>query len=197
MSTGPLTSDRILEAAEETLRRFGPAKTTVVDVARALHVSHGSVYRHFPTKAALRDAVVNQWLERMHPPLLAVASEDGPAPERLYRFLRTLMDTKWAHAQHDPEVFAAFAELGVETRIPVLAHVDFVVAQMTRIVAAGVARGEFVSADPAASAQAVFDATVRFHHPAHREEWRLPAINGSFEGVWALILDGLVPRTGS
>ena len=38
-----LTADRILEAAEEVLRRHGPAKTNVVDVARALGVSHGSV----------------------------------------------------------------------------------------------------------------------------------------------------------
>ena len=30
-----LTRDRILEAAEEVLRRFGPSKATVVDVARA------------------------------------------------------------------------------------------------------------------------------------------------------------------
>ena len=37
--------------------RRRPAKATVVDVARALGVSHGSVYRHFPTKAALREAV--------------------------------------------------------------------------------------------------------------------------------------------
>ena len=41
-----LTPERILEAAEGVLRRFGPAKTTVVDVARVLGVSHGSIYRH-------------------------------------------------------------------------------------------------------------------------------------------------------
>jgi AcrR family transcriptional regulator len=192
--SGPLTAERILEAAEETLRRFGPAKTTVVDVARALGVSHGSVYRHFPTKADLRDAVVARWLERMHPSLIAVAESAGPAPERLRAFLRTLMDIKWTHAKDDPEVFAAYAELGVDARIPVLAHVDLVVAQMTRIVADGVARGEFVSDDPAATAKAVFDATVRFHHPVHCCEWRLPTISQSFDGVWALLLNGLVPR---
>ncbi len=31
----PLTLDRIVSAAEDVLRRFGPAKATVVDVARA------------------------------------------------------------------------------------------------------------------------------------------------------------------
>ena len=59
-----LTAERILDATEEVLRRYGPAKATVVDVARALGVSHGSVYRHFRTKAALRDAVTERWLDR-------------------------------------------------------------------------------------------------------------------------------------
>src|SRR5437764_9398230 len=93
-----LTSEQILEAAQDTLRRFGPAKTTVVDVARALGVSHGSVYRHFPTKAALRDAVVDRWLQRLHPPLAAVADREGPAPERVRELLQTLKDAKWSQA---------------------------------------------------------------------------------------------------
>ena len=56
-----LTSDQILVAAEDVLRRYGPEKANVVDVARALGVSHGSVYRHFPSKAALRGAVTDRW----------------------------------------------------------------------------------------------------------------------------------------
>ena len=62
-----------IEAAEEVLRRFGPAN--VVDVARALGVSHGSVYRHFPSKAALRDAVTERWLAEISGPLEGVATE--------------------------------------------------------------------------------------------------------------------------
>ncbi|HEY1384219.1 MAG TPA: TetR/AcrR family transcriptional regulator, partial [Dongiaceae bacterium] len=68
---GVLTREKILEAAEDVLRRFGPSKTTVVDVARALGVSHGSVYRHFPSKAALREAVLERWLHRISDPLEA------------------------------------------------------------------------------------------------------------------------------
>ena len=62
MPDAVLTRERILEAAEDALRRYGPAKANVVDVARALAVSHGSVYRHFPSKASLRDAVTERWL---------------------------------------------------------------------------------------------------------------------------------------
>ena len=57
----PLTRDQIITAAENVLRRFGPAKATVVDVARALGVSHAAVYRHVANKAALRDP----WLMRV------------------------------------------------------------------------------------------------------------------------------------
>jgi AcrR family transcriptional regulator len=79
--SGPLTRERILEAAEDTLRRFGPGKTTVVDVARALGVSHGTVYRHFASKTELRDSVLEQWLERRVAPLLPIVEEtDGPDP---------------------------------------------------------------------------------------------------------------------
>ena len=46
----PLTRDRILAAAEDVIRRFGPSKATVVDVARALGVSHTAVYKHVATQ---------------------------------------------------------------------------------------------------------------------------------------------------
>ena len=91
MTTETLTPERILEAAEEVLRRYGPAKANVVDVARALGVSHGSVYRHFPSKAALRDAVTERWLASISAPLAAVADEEGAAPERLQRWLDLLV----------------------------------------------------------------------------------------------------------
>jgi AcrR family transcriptional regulator len=58
----PLTLDRIVSAAEDVLRRFGPDKATVVDVARALGVSHAAVYRHVATKAQLRELVVGRWV---------------------------------------------------------------------------------------------------------------------------------------
>ena len=191
MNESALTPDRILEAAEDVLRRFGPAKATVVDVARALGVSHGSVYRHFPSKAALRDAVTERWLARVSVPLAAVADEDGPAPERLRRWLDLLVASKRRMAREDPELFATYNELAREAREVVRAHVDTLVAQLAGIVADGVARGELQAADPAAAGRAVFDATARFHNPVHAPEWSDPRIDAAVEGVWSLVLNGL------
>src|ERR1700691_4460703 len=97
----PLTRDRIVAAAEDVLRRFGPAKATVVDVARLLGVSHAAVYRHVATKAELRDLVVGGWVETTMPPLRAIASRPGPAPQRLRRLLDTLIAIKRRRATDD------------------------------------------------------------------------------------------------
>src|ERR1700676_5503485 len=107
----PLTRDRILAAAEDVLRRFGPAKATVVDVARALGVSHAAVYRHVATKAELRDLVVSRWVEATMPALRAIVSKPGPAPQRLRKLIDTLIAVKRRRAADDPEVFAAYGTL--------------------------------------------------------------------------------------
>lgn len=191
MTDAPLTRERILEAAEEVLRRYGPSKATVVDVARALDVSHGSVYRHFPSKAALRDAVAAEWLARMAEPLHEIAEGDEPAPQRLRRWLDQLVSTKRGKAIGDPELFATYSALAADARTVVTAHVDELVGQLTAIVADGIAAGDFTPGDPAVAARAVFDATGRFHNPAHAAAWGEPGIDEAFEGVWALVLAGL------
>lgn len=191
MTEAALTTERILEAAEDVLRRFGPDKATVVDVARALGVSHGSVYRHFPSKAALRDAVAARWLARISGPLGRIADEEGPAPARLRRWFDALLQAKRRKVSGDPELFATYSRLVADARDVVRGHVVELVSQVARIIADGVARGQFTADDPEAAARAVFDATSRFHNPAHAAEWSEPGTDAAFEGVWALVMKGL------
>jgi AcrR family transcriptional regulator len=190
-ATAALTPDRILDVAEEVLRRYGPAKANVVDVARALGVSHGSVYRHFESKAALRDAVTDRWLARVSAPLEQIVGEDGPAAERLHRWLVTLSKTKRKKALDDPELFATYMALASDARAVVDSHVEHLVAQLTRLIADGVERGEFEVADAEAAARAVFDATTRFHNPAFASQWSEPGLDDALEAVWTLTLRGL------
>lgn len=197
MGEPALTPERILEAAEDVLRRYGPEKATVVDVARALGVTHASVYRHFASKAALRDAVVRRWLETMTPPLEAVVAEHGPAPERLRRWLDILIAAKRRRATEDPELFATYSSLKAQARGVLQAHVDAMVNQAARIIADGVARGEFTAADPVAAGRAVLHATTRFYSPAHAAEWSDPAFGEAFDQVWHLLVTGLGAREPS
>ncbi|GAA1081784.1 TetR family transcriptional regulator [Kitasatospora arboriphila] len=189
-----LTAEQILSTAEDVLRRFGPAKATVVDIARALGVSHGSVYRHFPSKAALREAVTQRWLDRAHDELAAIAAEPGPAAERLHRWLATLFAAKRQKALEDPELFATYMVLVGEVSGTVEEHVDTLVAQIRQIVEDGVRRGEFRDAPAGPVARSVFLATAHFHDPAHAAEWSRPAARDDFEALWSLLLEGLRGR---
>ncbi|WP_329249397.1 TetR family transcriptional regulator [Streptomyces sp. NBC_01478] len=186
-----LTAERILEATEEVLRRHGPAKATVVDVARALGVSHGTVYRHFRTKAALREAVTQRWLDRTSQALSRFVTEDRDPEARVRDWLAGLFEAKRKKAGGDPELFATYSVLAEEAGEAVGAHIDELTGQLTAIIRSGVESGAFTVPDPAVAARAVFQATGRFHDPAYVREWRKPGVEGEFGALVELLLRGL------
>jgi len=194
----PLTLARILATAEEVIRRFGPDKATVVDVARALGVSHAAVYRHVANKAELRDLVVNHWIAEIMPPLRAIAAMSGPAPQRLRQFYDALVAVKRSRATEDPELFAAYRTLAMGAKSVSTAHVEELVRLTAAIIQTGVAEGAFRRVDPLATSRAVLMATLRFHHPLHADEWREPTIDTAYEEVWQLVMAGLrAPQSDS
>ncbi|MFE9562236.1 TetR family transcriptional regulator [Streptomyces sp. NPDC006487] len=188
----PLTPERILETTEEVLRRFGPTKATVVDVARALGVSHGSVYRHFPSKAALREAVTDRWLAKSVVVLEEITSAPAePAPSKLESWLEALFEAKRHKAGDDPELFATYIALLGESSGVVEHHITELIEQLSRIIGEGVAAGSLTAPDVPAAARAVFDATGRFHDPQYAADWLTPTITAEFEAVTALVIRGL------
>ncbi|WP_405839818.1 TetR family transcriptional regulator [Streptomyces sp. NBC_01518] len=186
-----LTAERILEATEEVLRRHGPAKATVVDVARALGVSHGTVYRHFRTKAALRAAVTKRWLDRTSENLSRFTADARDPETRLRAWLAGLFDAKRRKAGDDPEMFATYMVLAQEAGDVVGEHLDELIGQLTAIIGAGVESGVFKVPDPAVAARTVFQAATCFHDPSYAREWRKPGADAEFEAMVELLVRGL------
>ena len=190
--------ERILQAAEALLRRHGPAKTSVVDVSRALQMSHANVYRHFASKAALHDAIAERWLHRVSTPLADIAAGPGTASERLEAWALALMEIKRRKVLDDPEMFATYHAVAMAARDVVEAHISTLQAQLADIIESGVVSGEFAPTDAAEAARAVFDALARFHHPHHvRDAAQRDAASEvrAARAVLALIISGL--RSGS
>jgi len=191
----PLDAETIVSATEEVLRRHGPEKTTVLDVARLLGVSHGSVYRHFPSKAALREAVIRRWLDRVQEDLAATVQDLEPTPsDRLRGLLTTMFAVKRAKVTDDPELFATFRVLAAEHSTVSSAHVAFLLAQIRAIVVDGIAGGDFAACEPEVTARAILNATSRFHDPVHAAEWDTPEVQAESADVISLILDGIRAR---
>jgi hypothetical protein len=77
----------------------------------------------------------------------------------------------------------------------VKAYKNRLIDQIAHILSDGVKQGAFEVTDVKAAAHAVFDASIRFHHPAHSEEWCDPQFTARIDALVALLLRGLeAPR---
>ncbi len=183
-----LTTEQILDAAEEVLRKFGPRKTTVVDVARVLDISHGTVYRHFASKAALHEAIATRWIEQVTTPLAAITNKDASPQARLREWFEMLNEIKQSKAKDDPEMFAAYSLLAKKlSEQIVFGHIETMIQQVEQILIAGKEQGIFDIEDCATTAHTLFHATVRYHHPLHANEWHDENIKQDFEHLYCLL----------
>jgi AcrR family transcriptional regulator len=192
MSKEAPLSERILDAAEAALRRYGMEKTNVVDIARALDMSHGNIYRHFPSKQALINAVVVRWLDAVTKPLAAIANDEShPASERLAKWFDAIRAIKRRKVRDDPELFRLHYDVVKHSPEMVSEHVGILLGQIEKMIAAGVAAKEFPrKLDAKVAAQAFLHSTSPFHHPAMvMQEPQLTEANA--KAVLAMILAGL------
>jgi len=186
----------ILYAAEALLRRHGPDKLTVTDVAAAMGMTHGNVYRHFSSKAELRAAVVEQWLERIQNQMAEVVEAATPADLRLSDWLTGLACIKLRKVVDDVEMLAASRMIGDEMVEVEQRHIAALRAQVARILADGLNDGTLPNAEPVAErAAAIINAASRFFHPdfvlrGGPADQQMAALSG----VVDLILQGLARR---
>ena len=76
------TRARIVETADTLFRRLGFAKTAVADIAAELGMSPANVYRFFPSKTAIVQAICQRCLSQVEEAAWAIARSKVPAAER-------------------------------------------------------------------------------------------------------------------
>jgi len=162
--------DRILDAAVEQVRRHGEAKTNVVDIARAMGLSHSAIYRHFRSKADIFDALAARTMAEEADLASRFAKADGPAPERLRGLVLALHRSKRAKLGDDPEIHGLYRRILSERPDLVAAYARAMTGLVRQVLADGTARGEFRIPDLDAAAGVVRDAVTVFVHPAHVEQ---------------------------
>lgn len=192
MNKNILTKTEILDAAETALRKYGPDKTSVTDVAKLLKVSHGTLYRHYESKAALKEAVTERWLDQMIIAPLAEISRDPQRdiPAQLKQYIGKLIELKRGFYKTDPEMFAMYAEVTEASAELIREHILTIRGHLSALIAAGMERGQIRSGSAEGLAEALFHATVRFHHPSHAYEWIDGKIEAEFDQVWELLMHG-------
>jgi AcrR family transcriptional regulator len=102
--------DKILEAAEELARVAGPGNLSLDAVAARAGVSKGGLLYHFPTKAKLLEALVEQFLDSFDSALRARETESAGAPDSLVRAYLDIVVGE--HLCHQPPPSGLLAALG-------------------------------------------------------------------------------------
>ncbi len=82
-------------------------------------MTHANVYRYFPSKAALIDAVAGQWLKRVETLIAAIADAPDPADDKLERLLQAWARTHRDLLRDDPHLFDVYCT-ATETRRPIV-----------------------------------------------------------------------------
>ncbi|MBB4289005.1 AcrR family transcriptional regulator [Rhizobium leguminosarum] len=149
--TGYISS--IVEAGTAACRLYGPTKTNVVDIARLLGKSPASVYKIFPSKAAIWDAIAGNFFET---DLRFTPSADGELTSAASRLKETALGQHRLMLQArdgDSQMFS-LAVLAAERSWPSFkGHLNRLTATVGELVSAGIATEEFVprNVDAAAS----------------------------------------------
>ena len=102
---------QILDSARAQVRRFGEAKTNVVDIARALGTSHTTIYRHFRSKADIFDALVVEAMRDEEEMASRFVEAEGPFAERLEGMVLALHARKRERFTADAEVYGLYRRI--------------------------------------------------------------------------------------
>jgi AcrR family transcriptional regulator len=156
----------IVETARMHLRRFGEDKMTIIGIARALGMSHANVYRYFPSKTAIVEAVLDRWLSRVEKFITETSECEGTAGERIERVVIELHRRRREKFQQEPELYESFRRVIVSRSDAVAKRQEKIVEVFRKLVAQGISDGEFQAVDPTEAATVLEDATAFFLHPA-------------------------------
>lgn len=164
--TSPAAADvRLLTIATEHLARLGPKRVTVVAVAAEAGMTHANVYRYFPSKDALLDAVAGRWLRDVETRLAGIADAPDPADDKIERLLTALASVQRDALADEPHLFAVHLDATVAARPIARRHRVRLRSLVERVVEEGMAAGAFSARDRERAIAYIFDASYRFTHP--------------------------------
>jgi AcrR family transcriptional regulator len=159
------TRARILETTEALFRRLGFAKTTVADIATELGMSPANVYRFFPSKNAIVDAICQRCLSEVEEKAWAVARSKAPAGQRVERLFLEILAYHKENLLTEKRVHDMVLVAMEQNWNAILAHKEVVRTVIELILRDGIEAGEFEPIDPRETSHALMRSMVGFCHP--------------------------------
>ena len=188
--------EAILNAAGERILHYGYSKTTMSEIASDCGMSAGNIYRFFPSKIDIAEAMTRKFGAETHQTYSAIVRDTArSATQKLLDFFTFRMERTFRLFEKNPklmelaEIMARerpdyFAEERAQERI-----------QLEKILEEGSKAGEFrFESSLTITSDFVQCAMMKFRFPQLWTTEQLEALKFELEGVLSLILTGLSAR---
>jgi AcrR family transcriptional regulator len=159
------TRARIMDTAEALFRRLGYSKTAVADIAAELKMSPANVYRFFPSKNAIIEAICQRCLSECEERCWAVARSRGTAAERIERMVLEILAYHRENHLVDQRVNDMVMAAIQLSWGAIRAHKEHVRGVVETMLREGVEQGEFEQIDARETARLMMISLVHFCHP--------------------------------
>ena len=159
------THNLIVEVAERLFRQIGFQKTTVADIAGELHMSPANIYRFFPAKWEINEAVCTDLLGKIEAEAEKIAASRSTATQRIRNLIGSVEKTHHKQYMFDRKLHDLIEAAIAENWAVMRRHNERMAAILEQIIASGMASGEFPLGDATLAARLVNTACVRFSHP--------------------------------
>jgi AcrR family transcriptional regulator len=159
------TRTRILTEAERLFRHYGYGKTTIADISEACGMSSANVYRFFPSKSALMEAICGRLITALHVRLHEITRMPLPASDRLGLFVGEMYQNTLENLLDHRKVHEMVVVAMDEQWLAIRTHLDRITDLLGALIEDGIASGEFPPKDVKRMAKTAHAAMVCFCHP--------------------------------
>ena len=196
MTEKPDSREAILEAASKRILHYGYNKTTISEIAADCGMSAGNIYRFFPSKLDIAEAMARDWDVDSNARFDRIVQDASLTPmEKLKKYFSERFELVYARYKEHPKLSELAEFIGRERPDYVQERLALERKHIGMMLEEGVAAGEIVLPyDTETTADVIQCAMSRFQAPFFFEKKTHEMFQFELEGVLHLLLHGLETR---
>ncbi|MBT9470217.1 MAG: TetR/AcrR family transcriptional regulator [Pseudomonadota bacterium] len=183
--------EEILEAAQRLYESIGFEKTTIGDVARDLGMSPANLYRSFPNRQALDEAIAGRILSTIGDEAWAAARAESNAALALEALSRAVLKETQHLLFSDQKMHHLCAVAAREMWPVVTAYLDGLRGAVRHVIMEGQRSGAFRKVDPEETADTICAALTQVWHPHMIEAFAGEDLMQTSDRICQLLVSGL------
>lgn len=191
------TRDAVLAAALAVFTEYTYGGTRIAQVAAAAEVAVGTIYRHFPSKEALGNAVYRQWKTQMLVDLRAAAGRAGVAGADSRAMVLALWRSTLDFAVRHPDAFRflEYQQHGSYLDADARKVTDEIDAMCLAAITRGQAAGDIRAGDPGMLIAMLLGALVGLTRAYPGAPVPEAALAVAEQAVWAMLTSEAIDRS--